>query len=501
MPAGYPRDAAWQTEPPVNFARDVLDPLPPEHPALIELARDGTRRVWSFAEIEDRSARLAGTLARHGVSRGDVVMTLIGNRPEWVLGMLACFRLGAVVLPCTEQLRAKDLRLRLEVARPSVVLADERNHAELQAAGFGAENPMVLLIPDESLFAGAPAPAVELSSEDPCLITFTSGTSGEPKAVLHAQRYLTGQRLQAEQWLDARAGDLVWCTASSGWSKSARNVFIAPWLRGACALLHDARFDPAERLEVLARERVNVLCMAPTEYRVIAKRTTLAPLPDLRGMVAAGEALNPEVLRAWEEVTGLGIRDGYGQTETGQMTGMPLGRSPRPGSMGRPLPGVELSVLADPGSVGELVANPATVPTFFLGYLGEDRWDPTRLWHTGDLVAQDQDGFLHFQGRTDDVIISAGYRIGPFEVESALVAHPAVAEAAVVAAPDEERGAVVRAVVVLRDGRRPSAELASELQQHVKRETAPYKYPRVVDFVSELPKTASGKVKRAALRS
>jgi acyl-coenzyme A synthetase/AMP-(fatty) acid ligase len=485
----------------VNFARDVLDPLPPEHPALIELARDGTRRVWSFAEIEDRSARLAGTLARHGVSRGDVVMTLIGNRPEWVLGMLACFRLGAVVLPCTEQLRAKDLRLRLEVARPSVVLADERNHAELQAAGFGAENPMVLLIPDESLFAGAPAPAVELSSEDPCLITFTSGTSGEPKAVLHAQRYLTGQRLQAEQWLDARAGDLVWCTASSGWSKSARNVFIAPWLRGACALLHDARFDPAERLEVLARERVNVLCMAPTEYRVIAKRTTLAPLPDLRGMVAAGEALNPEVLRAWEEVTGLGIRDGYGQTETGQMTGMPLGRSPRPGSMGRPLPGVELSVLADPGSVGELVANPATVPTFFLGYLGEDRWDPTRLWHTGDLVAQDQDGFLHFQGRTDDVIISAGYRIGPFEVESALVAHPAVAEAAVVAAPDEERGAVVRAVVVLRDGRRPSAELASELQQHVKRETAPYKYPRVVDFVSELPKTASGKVKRAALRS
>jgi acyl-coenzyme A synthetase/AMP-(fatty) acid ligase len=485
----------------VNFARDVLEPLPPEHPALVELARDGTRRVWSFAEIEDRSARLAGTLARHGVGRGDVVMTLIGNRPEWVLGMLACFRLGAVVLPCTEQLRAKDLRLRLEVARPTLVLADERNQAELQAAGFGAEEMTVLLIPDESLFAGAPAPTVELSSEDPCLITFTSGTSGEPKAVLHAQRYLTGQQLQAERWLDARAGDLVWCTAPSGWSKSARNVFIAPWLRGACALLHDARFDPVERLEILARERVNVLCMAPTEYRVIAKRTTLAPLPDLRGMVAAGEALNPEVLRAWEEVTGLGIRDGYGQTETGQMTGMPLGRSPRPGSMGRPLPGVELSVLAEPGSVGELVADPATVPTFFLGYLGEDRWDPSRPWHTGDLVIQDQDGFLHFQGRTDDVIISAGYRIGPFEVESALVAHHAVAEAAVVAAPDDERGAVVRAVVVLRDGHQPSTELASELQQHVKRETAPYKYPRVVDFVSELPKTSSGKVKRAALRS
>jgi acyl-coenzyme A synthetase/AMP-(fatty) acid ligase len=484
----------------VNFARDVFDPLPPERPALLELARDGTRRVWSFAEVDDRSARLAGTLARLGVSRGDVVMTLIGNRPEWVLGMLACFRLGAVVLPCTEQLRAKDLRLRLAVAQPDLVLADERNRRELEAAGIDGSEVPVLLIPDASLFESDAAPAVELSYGDPCLITFTSGTSGEPKAVLHAQRYLAGQQLQAECWLGANSEELVWCTASSGWSKSARNVFIAPWLRGACALLHDARFDPVERLEVLAHERVNVLCMAPTEYRVIAKRATLVALPDLRGMVAAGEALNPEILRAWEEVTGLGIRDGYGQTETGQLTAMPLGQPPRPGSMGRALPGVRLSVAGDRGSAGELVADPATVPTFFLGYLGEEPWDPTRPWYTGDRVHQDEEGYLYFEGRTDDVIISAGYRIGPFEVESALVAHQAVAEAAVVASPDEERGAVVRAVVVLRDGQQPSPELVSELQDHVKRETAPYKYPRVVDFVSELPKTPSGKVRRAALR-
>jgi acyl-coenzyme A synthetase/AMP-(fatty) acid ligase len=317
----------------------------------------------------------------------------------------------------------------------------------------------------------------------------------------------------------------VWCTAASGWSKSARNVFIAPWIDGATALLHDARFDPAERLEVLARERVNVLCMAPTEYRVIAKRATLKPLPDLRGMVAAGEALNPEVLRAWREVTGLGIRDGYGQTETGQLTAMPLAEEPRPGSMGRALPGVRLSV-----EDGELVADPASVPTFFLGYLGEEVQRVQReqrdgqpavrggldsqivstwsiadrgaggLWRTGDRVSEDEDGYLHFEGRTDDVIVSAGYRIGPFEVESALVAHPAVAEAAAVSAPDEERGAVVRAVVVLRDGHAPSPALARELQEHVKRETAPYKYPRIVDFVPELPKTASGKVRRAQLR-
>jgi len=494
----------------VNFARDILDRLPSWEPALVELARDGSRREWSFGEVQERGARLAGMLETRGVRKGDVVMTLIGNRPEWVLMMVACFRIGAVVLPCTEQLRAKDLRLRIEVARPALLIADERNRAELEAAGVSGEDIPVLLVPDEALFAAEPAAAAELAPQDPCLITFTSGTAGEPKAVVHGQRYLLGQRLQASHWLAARPGELVWCTAASGWSKSARNVFIAPWLSGSAGLLHDARFDPQERLELLERERVNVLCMAPTEYRVIAKRATLKPLADLRGMVAAGEALNPEVLRAWREATGLQIRDGYGQTETGQLTGTPLGQEARPGSMGRALPGVGLLV-----KNGELTANPATVPTFFLGYLdegvsrGQDgswtvedrRSDPTHPWHTGDLVSEDEDGWFHFEGRNDDVIVSAGYRIGPFEVESALVAHPSVAEAAAVAAPDEERGAVVRAVVVLRDGHAPSPALARELQEHVKLQTAPYKYPRIIDFASELPKTASGKVRRAALRS
>jgi len=283
-------------------------------------------------------------------------------------------------------------------------------------------------------------------------------------------------------------------------------VFIAPWLTGAGALLHDARFDPTERLELLARERVAVLCMAPTEYRVIAKRARLRELPALRGMVAAGEALNPEVLRAWREATGLAIRDGYGQTETGQLTGAPLEQEPRPGSMGRALPGMSLRIVD-----GELTVDPRSVPTFFLGYLGEqvsrdERGDwqigdrrERAPWHTGDRVRM-EDGWFYFEGRGDDVIVSAGYRIGPFEVESALVAHPAVAEAAAVAAPDAERGAVVRAVVVLREGREPSAALVSELQEHVKRETAPYKYPRIIDFATALPKTPSGKVKRAELR-
>jgi acetyl-CoA synthetase len=475
---------------------------------LVELTHDGYRREWSFGEIQSHSAALAGTLTRLGVRRGDVVMTVIGNRPEWVLAMVACFRIGAVVLPCTEQLRAKDLRLRLDAAEPALVLADERDVEELSAA---APSCQVLSVPDDALFAAEPAPPVDLAPQDPCLITFTSGTAGEPKGVLHGQRYLLGQSVQTEHWLDARDGDVVWCTAASGWSKSARNVFIAPWLRGATAVLHDARFDPQERLELLAREHVNVLCMAPTEYRVIAKRAAASleslRADRLRGLVAAGEALNPEVLHIWEQTTGLGIRDGYGQTETGQLTGAPLGEPIRPGSMGRALPGMRLAI-----EQGELVVEPASVPTFFLGYLGEGarreedgRWTvedraEAAVWRTGDVVSEDEEGFLHFEGRNDDVIVSAGYRIGPFEVESALVSHTAVAEAAAISTPDEERGAVVKAVVVLRDGQTPSPGLVKELQEHCRRETAPYKYPRVVEFADELPKTASGKVRRGLLR-
>jgi acyl-coenzyme A synthetase/AMP-(fatty) acid ligase len=485
----------------MNFARDVVDAAPGADRALVEIDASGARREWTFAEVSDASARLAGTFTARGVRRGDVVMTLIGSRPQWVLSMVACFRIGAVALPCSEQLRAKDLRMRIDAAAPRLIVSDVRNAGELNAALAGAEigtgAPVVILIPDPSLLDAQPAPTVELAPTDPCLITFTSGTTGAAKGIIHGQRYLPGQALQASTWLGAQRGDLVWCTAASGWSKSARNAFIAPWLQGAAALLHDARFDPDQRLAMLASERVNVLCMAPTEYRVIAKRATLAPVPSLRGLVAAGEALNPEVLRMFQDGIGLPIRDGYGQTETGQLTGVPAGGEVRPGSMGRPLPGVALRVLD-----GELVlTDPATDPTFFVGYLDDTPAPQNLPWHTGDRVTVDEDGFLFFEGRTDDVIISSGYRIGPFEVESALVSHSAVAEAAAVAAPDDERGSVVRAVVVLRDGVEPSDALKSELQDHVKAETAPYKYPRIVDFAAELPKTDSGKVQRALLRA
>jgi acyl-coenzyme A synthetase/AMP-(fatty) acid ligase len=469
----------------VNFARDVVEAAEPGRTALVFLSSSGERTEISFGEVADRSARLAGALLERGVRTGDVVMTVIGNRPEWVYAMLACFRVGAVVLPCTEQLRATDLRGRMDAVEPRLVVADERDLPAVEESGF--EGPVVRT-PDEALYAAGPVPAVGLAPDDPALIVFTSGTASRPKPIRHGQRYLEGQRVQAKHWFGAREGDLCWCTGASGWSKSARNAFIAPWLQGAAALLEDARFDPEARLETIDREGVDVLCMAPTEYRAIAKRTRLRPLPSLRHAVAAGEPLNPEIVETWREAVGLEVHDGYGQTETGALTGMPIGPPVRHGSMGKPLPGFRVWI-----EDGELCTDPGTVPTFFLD-------GPDGVWRTGDRAREDEDGYLWFEGRTDDVIISAGYRIGPFEVESALVSHPAVAEAAAVAAPDEVRGQVVRAVVVLRDGFEPGDELVRQLQEHVRSKTAPYKYPRIVAFADSLPKTPSGKIKRAVLR-
>jgi acyl-coenzyme A synthetase/AMP-(fatty) acid ligase len=478
-----------------NFVRDYLEAQPPDRPALRTISAEGQRRGYTFGELAAEAGSVAGLLAARGVRRGDVVLTLMGNRIEFALTMLACLRLGAAMLPCTEQLRPRDLQLRVRQARPVLIVCDERNRAAVGSLGCP-----VLDVPWTVPAADVPAPA-ELTDSDPAFVLFTSGTSGKPKLVTYAQRYIWGQRVQAEWWLGVRPGELFWSTAAPGWSKSTRNAFLAPWLGGASALLQDKRFNAAERLETIRAEGVNVLCMAPTEYRIIAADEPLTDLPSLRRIVAAGEAPGAAVVLEWQRQTGLRIADGYGQTETGHIAAARPGEDVPAGSMGRPLPGIEVSIVD-----GELVLDPSTVATFFLGYDGQPA--PSGPWHTGDRVRQDENGYLFFESRMDDVIVSAGYRIGPEEVEAVLEEHPAVRECAVIGVPDEQRGAVVCAVIVATEAATASgtatvaasAELADELKAFVRERTAPYKYPRVIRFVDELPRTSSGKIIRAALR-
>jgi acyl-coenzyme A synthetase/AMP-(fatty) acid ligase len=492
---------------PVNLIEDLMERSPASRLGIVAIDAEGNRHDHYFGELIAESAGLSGAFAARGVGRGDVVMTLVGNRIEWVLSLLACWRMGAVALPCNTQLRRHDLEHRVAAANPKLCVGEEGLLAELPDGVSSMTMTDVAAVMDEDRPQETPAPVEEMEAEDPALIVFTSGTTGEPRGVVHAYRYLLGQRAQAEHWFGSRKGDLAWCTTATGWSKSARNVFLAPWITGAAAVIHDGRFDPAERLDFAEALGVNVLCQAPTEYRMLARRTALRPLPALRRMVSAGEPLDPETIAAFREATGLEPADGYGQTETGHVSGNLVGEPVRQGSMGKPLPGMDIRIVPldeaaeSDASAGELQLRAASSPTFFSRYLDGERFEG-EWWPTGDLV-REEDGHLWFEGRGDDIILSAGYRIGPTEVESALLSHPAVADAAAVAAPDPERGSVVRAIVVLREGNPDSASsegLVRELQEHCKRETAPYKFPRIVEFAAELPKTSSGKIKRAQLR-
>ncbi|MGD9735700.1 MAG: acyl-CoA synthetase [Solirubrobacterales bacterium] len=498
----------------MNLIEDLMERSPASRLGIVEIDAQANRRDWHFGELIATSAGLSGAFAARGVRRGDVVMTLIGNRIEWVLSLLACWRMGAVALPCNTQLREHDLAHRVAVANPKLCVGEDRLLGLLPDGVPAMTLGEVGDVLDEDRPQEAPAAVEVLDAEDPALIVFTSGTTGEPRGALHPYRYLLGQRIQAEHWFGSRRGELAWCTTATGWSKSARNVFLAPWLTGAAAVIHDGRFDPAERLDFAEALGVNVLCQAPTEYRMLARRTELRRLPALRRMVSAGEPLDAETVAIFSAQMGLEPADGYGQTETGQVTANLVGEPVKPGSMGKPLPGLEVRIVAGPEgeaespAAGELQLRASSSPTFFSGYLDGERFEG-EWWPTGDLVGEDEDGDLFFEGRNDDIIASSGYRIGPAEVEAALLSHPAVAEAAAVAAPDPERGAVVRAVVVLRAGDRPVASdesgaagdaLRQELIAHCRTVTAPYKAPRIVEFATELPKTTTGKIRRGALR-
>ena len=505
--------------PTFNFTRDVVErwaQLRPHELALWCVDERGGERRHTFAELIDEVRRASHLFHRAGVRRGDCVLVMLPRVPMWWIGMLGLIRLGAVPIPATTLLTPKDIAYRIEAAGISAILTDADGASK---AGSFAGIPLLAEEIERDLPKTAASFEPELTlADDPGLIYFTSGTTGPPKMVLHTQEsYGLGHRVTGEQWLCCKAHDVCWNLADTGWAKAAWSSFFGPWQMGACIFSVDARgkFDPTSALRILARYPITTWCAPPTALRLLVREDLGAfRFPHLRHCVSAGEPLNPEVIEAWKAATGLTIYEGYGQTETVVLIANLLARGDevRVGSMGWPVPGFEVALLDEdlrtvPASdEGEIAVR--TAPRRPVGLFREYWHNPDENaarfregWYlTGDRAVRDDDGRYWFVGRADDVIKSSGYRIGPFEVESALIEHPAVLEAAVVARPDEMRGAIVRAFVVLRRDWTASDDLGRELQEHCKRVTAPYKYPREIEFVSELPKTISGKIRRVELR-
>jgi medium-chain acyl-CoA synthetase len=482
----------------------------------------GATARLTFWDVKQATNRMMNALDGLGVGRGDPVMVMLPRIPAWQTVVIGGLKLGALVIPCTASLRAKDIAYRARHSGAKAIVTSVEQVPEVERALADLPGPSVRLA-----FGGAPAGWHDLDavlarassggvpartrSDEPALCFYTSGTTKDPKAVLHAHRYPFAHRYTGEYWLDLQRADLHWTTSDTGWAKAAYGVLFGPWMNGVPVFMFDGRFDPARELDLLARYEISVFCAPPTEYRLLVKEDLSGRrLPRLRHCTGAGEPLNPEVIHAWHDRFGLLVHDGYGQTETillaANVPGLPI----RPGSMGKPFPGHDLRVIGEEGEelpageVGDLALR-GTPPSLFVEYWKDPEATASSRrgeWYlTGDRARRDEDGYLWFVGRADDVIISAGYRIGPFEVESALLEHPAVVESAVVASPDAVRGEIVKAFVVLRPGHEPGDELARALQDHVKRVTAPYKYPRAIEFVDALPKTVSGKIRRVELRN
>jgi acyl-coenzyme A synthetase/AMP-(fatty) acid ligase len=494
-----------------EFTRDVVEHWAAQHPGKLALvavdARGEHRREVSFGELATASRRVANALEALGVTAGERAFVMLPRIPEWYELLLGMFRFGVIPMPATTLCTARDIAQRIDRAGATIAVVDDEAAAKL--AGVRDQCPtlrhvIVVGTPAEAgceryddLMArasGAAPTGRVTSAQDPLLLYFTSGTVAAPKMVLHTHASMgAGHEITARFWQDLTPADLHWTFSDTGWAKAAWGKLFGQWRMGAAVFLWDQRgkLDPELCLRVLEGSSVTTFCAPPTLFRAFVQLDLGAfDLARVRHTVSAGEPLNPEVIRAWREATGTTIYDGYGQTETVNIVANFPCLEVRPGSMGKPTPGNDVDVVSDagerlpPGEEGNIAL--ATAPERPVGLM-------QGYWH-------DEDGYFWFVSRSDDVIISASYRIGPFEVESALVEHPAVAESAVVGKPDPDRTSIVKAFVVLAPGYEASAALASELQDHVKTVTAPYKYPREVEFVTSLPKTISGKIRRSELR-
>ena len=511
----------WNLPARFNFGRDVVDRHAEERDRLALIWRNeaGSERRFRFSDIAKLSNRFANLLKTHGIRKGDRVIIMLPRIPEWQIAMVGCLKLGAVAVPCIEMLTEADIAHRLADSGAKGVVTTARNAAKLTDGEF------ILRVsigevegwsPWEEAMAQAEESfeAADLELDEPTLIYYTSGSSGAPKGVAVGARGLYCWPFCAESWLDLRPDDLIWCTADTGWSKAGTSVLFGPWGQGASVFFYDGPFDPSRRLELLAQYGITVYCAAATELRrLIREDVARDSLARLRLTVSAGETVNPEILERWTALTGTPLLEAYGQTETLMTVANYRTKPVKAGSMGLPLPGIRLAVVdpdghcLPPDSPGRLVVGLPN-PQMMLGYWNAPELDAAaRLvnaegeWFvTGDEARIDDEGYVFYLGRVDDVISSAGYRIGPSEIENALMQHPAVEECAAVASPDPERGEVVKAFVVPAPGVDSSDALVHELQDHAKRLTAPYKYPRRIEFVAELPKTVSGKIRRRVLR-
>ena len=510
-----------------NFATDTVDDWSRTKPDALALwwvdAATRAERKYTFSEIAALSSQAANFIQSCGIKRGDRVLVMLPRLPQWWISMLGLIRLGAVPVPATLLLSPREVHYRIETAQVSAVITTGDGIAKI--GEFSGRRLIVAGAAvgwtdfDAGVRAAAPTFAGEPTrSSDPGILYFTSATTGEPKMVLHTQAsYGIGHRLTGGLWLDLRPDDVHWNISDLGWGKAAWSSFFGPWQMGACIFALDVygKFDPALTLDTLETYPITTWCAPPTALRLVV-REDLSPrrFTHLRHCVTAGEPLNPELLKLWKDATGLTIYEAYGQTETVVLIGnfASLGFPVRPGSMGKPTPGMHVSLLDDNGQVvsagteGEIAVR--VKPQRPLGLFQEYWLNPTETadkfhgdWYlTGDRAVCDADGYYWFVGRRDDVIKSSGYRIGPFEVESALIEHPAVLDVAVVGKPDPARGQIVKAFIVLRPGQTGNGAFKEELQQHCKRTIAPFKYPREIEFVASLPKTTSGKTRRVELR-
>jgi len=512
-----------------NFTTDVVDRRAtdtPEAAAMLWVNQHDQEKHFTFADFSRLSHQAANVLSGFGVTPGDRVLLILPRMPEWWFCVLGLIRIGAVHCPSPAMLTPRDLEHRFNAGRFSMVITNQENAPKIEEIKKNCPHLQHLVIVDgpragwldwaEAMKTAKEKfiPTIRTRSTDPMVIYFTSGTSKEPKMVLHEYSYPLGHKITAGLWHDLKPTDLHFTVSDTGWAKSSWGSLYGQWLMGACVFVYDIRgkFHAAEFLEILERYKITVFCAPPTLYRMLVLQDLKKyDLSHLRHCCSAGEPINRDTMRIWEEGTGLRLHEAYGQTETVCMIAMFPEVEYRYGAMGKGAPGWPIEILDDDGiqvpdgTAGRLAINLKKRPVgMFREYVENAEANAESFingyYYTGDRAIRDQDGYYWYIGRSDDVIKSSGYRIGPLEVENAIMEHPAVRETAVIGIPDDLRGEAVKAYIILNEGFKPSDELVSAIQQMVKHNTAPYKYPRMIEFVESLPKTYSGKIQRKLLR-